>query len=213
MIEARTLREKRAVAILAEKDTINKVDDDLFTVKSQTGGGRYRIEWTGKGWNCNCPDYITRGGQCKHILATRYYLEIRQETTDGIKTERIPLTYKQAWSAYNAAQTQEIELFDQLLKELVSTVSEPEQTMGRTLFNLFWLHLFTSEVGDRGDGVTSTLCALRALCGVICEVWGNKSTATKNQRPAKNHSDWKIINSPYISAEYGNILLKSLLYT
>lgn len=131
MIKAKTLREKRAIAILAEKDAINKVDNDLFTVKSQTGVGQYRIEWTGKGWKCNCPDYITRGGQCKHILATRYYLEIQQETTDGIKTERIPLTYKQAWSAYNSAQTQEIELFDQLLKELVSTVSEPEQTIGR----------------------------------------------------------------------------------
>lgn len=131
MIKARTPREKRAVAILAEKDAINKVDDDIFAVKSQTGGGRYRIEWTGKGWKCNCPDYIKRGGQCKHILATRYYLEIQQESTDGIQTERIHLTYKQAWSAYNAAQTQEIELFDQLLKELVSTVSEPEQTMGR----------------------------------------------------------------------------------
>ena len=131
MIEAKTPREKRALAILAEKDAINKVDDDLFAVKSQTDGGRYRIEWTGKGWNCNCPDYIKRGGQCKHILATRYYLEIQQETTDGIKTERVHLTYKQAWSAYNAAQTQEIELFYKLLMELVSTVSEPEQTMGR----------------------------------------------------------------------------------
>lgn len=131
MIEAKTPREKRAVAILAEKDTINKVDDNLFTVKSQTGVGQYRIEHTDNGWKCNCPDYITRGGQCKHILATRYYLEIQQETTDGIKTERVHLTYKQAWSAYNAAQTQEIELFDQLLKELVSIVSEPEQMMGR----------------------------------------------------------------------------------
>jgi hypothetical protein len=130
MIEAKTSREKRAVAILAEKNTINKVDDDLFTVKSQTGVGQYRIEHTDSGWKCNCPDYIKRCGQCKHILATRYYLEIQQETTDGIQTERVHLTYKQAWSAYNAAQTQEIELFDKLLMELVSTVSEPEQTMG-----------------------------------------------------------------------------------
>lgn len=136
MIKARTLREKRAVAILAEKDAINKVDDDIFAVKSQAGGGRYRIEWTGKGRKCNCPDYIKRGGQCKHILATRYYLEIQQETTDGIKTKRVSLTYKQAGSAYNAAQTQEIELFDQLLMELVLTVSEPEQTIGRPRISL-----------------------------------------------------------------------------
>ncbi|NMG83680.1 MAG: hypothetical protein GIS02_05705 [Methanosarcinales archaeon] len=58
-------------------------------------------------------------------------LEIQQETADGIQTKRVHLTYKQAWSAYNAAQTQEIELFDKLLMELVSTVFEPEQIMGR----------------------------------------------------------------------------------
>jgi uncharacterized Zn finger protein len=85
MIEAKTQREKRAVDILAEKDAINEIKGSLFTVKSQTGVGQYWIEWTGMGWKCDCPDYIKRGGQCKHILATRYYREIQQETTDSIK--------------------------------------------------------------------------------------------------------------------------------
>jgi len=129
--DIKTPRQERALKILSGEEAVNKVDDGLFTVRSQTGIGQYRIEYENGNWKCNCPDYIKRGGQCKHILATRYYLEIQQETTEGIQTDKIPLTYGQAWTAYNQAQTQEIELFDQLLMELVSTIPEPEQKMGR----------------------------------------------------------------------------------
>lgn len=35
------------------------------------------------------------------------------------------MTYKQAWSAYNAAQKEEVRLFDALLKDLVQAIPEP----------------------------------------------------------------------------------------
>ena len=106
MIEIISPRYERAMTILQKEGSINKVDTNLFTVQSQTGVGAYRIEYTNHGWKCNCPDYIKRGGQCKHIIATRYYLEIQKETPNGIQTEKVPLTYTQAWTAYNQAQTQ-----------------------------------------------------------------------------------------------------------
>lgn len=136
MIETKNPRYERAMTILQKEGSVNKIDANLFTVQSQTGIGQYRIENKNNEWKCNCPDYIKRGGQCKHIIATRYYLEVQQETRDGIKSEKVPLTYKQAWTAYNQAQIQEIELFDQLLMELVSTVPEPIQTMGRPRLSL-----------------------------------------------------------------------------
>jgi len=40
-------------------------------------------------------------------------------------------SFSQDWTTYNAAQENEIELFDQFLSELVLTVEEPEQKMGR----------------------------------------------------------------------------------
>ena len=57
----------------------------------------------------------------------RYYLTVEKETAEGIVTERVALTSKQAWSAYNAAQAQEIRLFDELLQDLVSVIPEPER--------------------------------------------------------------------------------------
>jgi hypothetical protein len=81
---------------------------------------------------CSCPDYLYRGSKCKHIVATKYYLEVQKETPNGIVTEKVHLTYSQAWTTYNAAQKAEVKLFDELLKDLVQTIPEPEQqTMGR----------------------------------------------------------------------------------
>ena len=46
------------------------------------------------------------------------------------------LTYAQAWNAYNEAQKAEVRLFDELLKDLVKTIPEPEQTIGRPRLSL-----------------------------------------------------------------------------
>jgi hypothetical protein len=40
-------------------------------------------------------------------------------------TQTKKITYSQDWKAYNKAQTSEIELFDQLLRDLVEGVEEP----------------------------------------------------------------------------------------
>ena len=52
-------------------------------------------------------------------------------TPQGVKTERMRLTYPQAWSAYNSAKTNEITLFDSLLRDLVQVIGEPEYSFGR----------------------------------------------------------------------------------
>jgi transposase len=125
-----TARETRARAILANEGAIKKVGEHTFAVKSQSGNGLYKIEG-GNEWKCTCPDYVNRGSQCKHILATKYYLEVQKQTPEGIVTEKVRLTYSQAWTAYNAAQKDEVRLFDALLKDLVEAIPEPEQRMGR----------------------------------------------------------------------------------
>jgi transposase len=78
--------------------------------------------------------------KCKHIYAVEYTSrrEIATTTTpDGattvietvIKTKKV--TYKQNWTAYNAAQTHEGERFVELLSGLCAGIVQPPQTMGR----------------------------------------------------------------------------------
>lgn len=129
-IENDNPRFQRALKILELDDPINDIGGGKYTVKAQDGYGLYKVEDTGE-WKCNCPDYVTRGGECKHIMATRYYIEVQRDTVTGVHTERIPIAPTQAWSAYNQAQVMEGELFEKLLKELVSAIPEPEQHMGR----------------------------------------------------------------------------------
>ena len=131
MEQLTTTREERGKAIVEKNGQIKKVDDHSYTVKSQTGHGVYEVKATDKGMTCTCPDFVKRGLPCKHILATRFYLEVQRDTPKGTVTEKMHLTYAQAWSAYNAAQTEEIRLFDALLKDLVKAIPEPEQAMGR----------------------------------------------------------------------------------
>jgi hypothetical protein len=132
------LREERAKIILSKEDAVRKIKNGLFTVKSQTGIGSYRVEWNGIKWVCNCPDYIKNGNirSCKHILALKLHLEIGYVTIEGQEPKIEPITYSQDWSNYNLAQSQEIELFDQFLSQLVSTIEEPEQNMGRPRLKL-----------------------------------------------------------------------------
>lgn len=124
-------REEKGKAIANQGDQVKKVNDHSFKVKSQSGNGFYEVKSSESGMACDCPDFVYRGGKCKHIAATRYYLEIEKDTPQGTVTEKVHLTYTQAWNAYNAAQKVEIHLFDELLKDLVKAIPEPEQSMGR----------------------------------------------------------------------------------
>lgn len=127
------LREQRAKIILSRENAIHKIDKGLFTVQSQTGIGAYRVEWSGDKWVCNCPDFIKNGNNrhCKHIIALKLYLEVGYVAIEGEEPKIAPITYSQDWANYNQAQSQEIELFDQFLSQLVSTIEEPEQNRGR----------------------------------------------------------------------------------
>jgi len=128
-------REARGKTI-AENGNVKKVTDHSFKVKSQSGKGVYEVKATPNGMTCTCPDFVYRGGKCKHIQATRYYLEIEKDTPQGTITEKVHLTYSQAWNAYNEAQKAEVNLFDDLLKDLVKAIPETEQTMGRPRLSL-----------------------------------------------------------------------------
>jgi transposase len=123
---AETDRLARGQAIAAVPRAIQKVSPDTFTVKSQSGPGTYRVMMTPKGAVCNCPDYVKRNLPCKHAASVRFYLEKQTTGKDGkIVSERVPITYGQAWASYDKAQTEEIRLFDILLHDLLADVPEP----------------------------------------------------------------------------------------
>ncbi len=102
-----------------------------WLVPSQSGAGRYTVV-LGETPTCTCPDFETRGMKCKHVFAVEYVIE-RERNADGSTTvtetvrvtNTVRRTYPQNWPAYNAAQTNEKDLFMALLRDLCRGVPEP----------------------------------------------------------------------------------------
>lgn len=106
---------------IAKKKQVETVRDG-WLVKSQSTDGFYKVSET---FMCDCPDSELHNATCKHAYAVRYYLDIEKHKPEGVTNDRLRLTYKQAWRAYNEAQTSEGKLFDSLLADLVREVSDP----------------------------------------------------------------------------------------
>jgi len=119
-------RQERGKEIAQTMGKLIKKTKDGWLVPSQSSNAMYRVDEL---FNCNCPDCQKRSVTCKHGYALRYYLQAENAAGQVVHKQR--LTIGQAWSAYNAGQTSEIRLFDELLKDLVQEVEEPEQAMGR----------------------------------------------------------------------------------
>lgn len=123
-------REQRGLEIAATKKLRQK--GELWVVPSQSSGSAYIVDPDAESPSCTCPDFEERGQRCKHVYAVEF--TIRRETTkpDGtVVAEQLRLTYRQEWSAYNAAQVNEKERVAAMLHELCAGIDNPPQGLGR----------------------------------------------------------------------------------
>jgi hypothetical protein len=126
---------------IAAKARIRQQGDTWF-VPSQSDhigavGHFYRVKPDVSNPQCNCPDHETNRVKCKHIWAVEFVIQrefdFDQETNTETVTETVAVkkTYGQEWSAYNAAQTNEKDQFQKLLRDLCAGIGEPSQKNGR----------------------------------------------------------------------------------
>jgi len=72
------MRVVRGYAIISKGDIPERVDENTFLIPSQNNNGKYTVT-KGKKWKCTCPDFKDRKRDCKHIHATKFYLEFNQK--------------------------------------------------------------------------------------------------------------------------------------
>ena len=117
-------RQQRGLA-LSRATRIKKIVDGTWLVPSQTSNGAGYVVNTDTG-TCSCPDHETRAVKCKHLWAIEY---ARRGTTahDGSTkvTETMRITYSQNWPAYNAAQVEEKDRVQVLLRALCDGIKNP----------------------------------------------------------------------------------------
>lgn len=86
MDKLNTPRELRGLAILSQGDTITTINNNSWTVKSQTGIGEYQICKKNKHWACTCPDFEKRQMDCKHIFAVKFSTKLKFDVEADYKT-------------------------------------------------------------------------------------------------------------------------------
>ena len=110
-------REQKGLEIAA-KSKLQRAGDRWF-VPSQSAkyGLYYEVKPDAAKPHCTCPDFESRQLHCKHLFAVEYVIQreftYNEETQTQTVTETVTVkqTYKQEWSAYNAAQTNEKDRF------------------------------------------------------------------------------------------------------
>ncbi len=74
------IREERGLVIAKAKECqVNRVEENFYTVKSQSGNGEYAIYQVDSEWHCECPDHTYRHVKCKHIFAVELSIKLRTE--------------------------------------------------------------------------------------------------------------------------------------
>jgi len=72
-------REQRGMQIAQQENQIRRIDENTYTVKSQSHDGEYCISKVCGEWLCECPDNKYRHVKCKHIHAVEFSQSLREK--------------------------------------------------------------------------------------------------------------------------------------
>ena len=73
-------RESRGLQIAQKKENqVCKIEENFFTVQSQSGNGQYALFMVDGKWHCECPDHTYRHVKCKHIFAMEFSQKVKAE--------------------------------------------------------------------------------------------------------------------------------------
>jgi transposase len=121
-------REQRGLVIAALCKLTQR--DGRWLVPSQSfSDKKYVVDATQA--TCTCPDHQETGFKCKHLFAVEFTVK-REQAADGTVTETRSLTftekkvYRQNWPAYNRAQVEEKDRFQELLSDLCRGIPQPQ---------------------------------------------------------------------------------------
>ena len=76
--ELENLREQRGSEIAHKRESqVNRIEENFYTVLSQSGNGEYAVSMVDNEWICECPDNKFRHVKCKHIFAVEFSKSLR----------------------------------------------------------------------------------------------------------------------------------------
>jgi putative transposase len=85
-------RQERGRAIAQRGSQVTCIEENLFTVKSQSGNGEYAVSKVDGEWVCECPDNKYRNVKCKHIYALEFSQKLREEVKKNVIIQEITVS-------------------------------------------------------------------------------------------------------------------------
>lgn len=137
LIPTQAQRESQAIEIAATARLVKKGASWLVPSQSQQAT-KYTVVLNEDGGFCTCPDHADTGRACKHQIAVAIVIK-RECNAEGEETVTagFRVTYsQQSWASYNAAQTEERDMFMRLWRELCNGIVQPKQGRGRPKANV-----------------------------------------------------------------------------
>ena len=84
-------RQERGRVIAEMGNQITRLDDQTYTVRSQSSSKVYGIVSTERGWTCACPDHFFRGVLCKHVHAVEISRKMREAVAKAVTIRKADL--------------------------------------------------------------------------------------------------------------------------
>jgi putative transposase len=86
--ELENLREERGLEIAHKKENqVSRIEENFYTVQSQSGNGEYALYQVDSEWHCECPDHTYRHVKCKHLFALDFSLKMKAEVQKNVIQE------------------------------------------------------------------------------------------------------------------------------
>jgi transposase-like protein len=82
-------RELRGLQIAQAKSQVNQIEENFYTVHSQSGNGEYAIYQVDGEWHCECPDHTYRHVKCKHLYALEFSLKMKAEVKKSVVIQEV----------------------------------------------------------------------------------------------------------------------------
>jgi putative transposase len=90
--ELENLREERGLEIANKESQITRIDENFYTVLSQSGNGEYAVSMVDHEWICECPDNKFRHVKCKHIFAVEFSRKMREQVSENLTIQPLSTT-------------------------------------------------------------------------------------------------------------------------
>jgi len=88
-----TPRETRGLQIAeAKENQVTCVEENFYTVRSQSGNGEYAVSMVDHEWMCECPDNKYRHVKCKHIFAVEFSQKMKEQVKNSVVIQEVNIS-------------------------------------------------------------------------------------------------------------------------